>query len=404
MADLERLVRQVERLQHRISLASRHGFVTEVKDGKVRVSLGFKPDGTPHPSPWVYPGQHNGIVRQDVPFRKGQSITVEMPTGDPRQARVLPYAPNEENPRPVHASDTAATTQMPHFDKDGKEEKDKDKPGFQRTESSTERTTVMDKISTSTQTKDKQSREILDKVGGKARSFIEQTFGGLQRKLEDGKGAVSELMHTAQEVLHKVGDKASHSHTAEGFLRQVGGSKLQHLADKVLHSVGGHSSEMMAGGTKFLGGLLTHDGKNIGGSHTHKVPGPFGMVMSLIPEAPSGGGGGDGGGGGPGGGDPPDPEEPMNWDMVAFAWGGFTFDGTTMTPYGSFRGVEIETIGERSWHVRFTAGNPHAWNQYRVQLNQEGPLTIRVDAKTPEGFTIIAPEGPPFLAWFLVLP
>lgn len=404
MADLERLVREVADLKKRLAQASRHGVITDVKDGKVRMSMGYRDDGSPLKSPWTFPGQHAGIVRQDVPFRKGQNVTMEFPTGDPRQARVMPYGPNEDNPRPVHAQEGAATTQMPHFDKDGKEEKDKDKPGFQRTESSTERTTVMDKISTSTQTKDKQSREILDKVGGKARSFIEQTFGGLQRKLEDGKGAVSELMHTAQEVLHKVGDKASHSHTAEGFLRQVGGSKLQHLADKVLHEVGGHTSDMTAAGTKFLGGLLTHDGKNIGGTHTHKVPGPFGMVMSLLPEAPpGGGGGGDGGGGGPGGGDPP-AEEPMNWDMVAFAWGGFTFDGTTWTPYGSFRGVGIELVGERSWRVLFTAGTPHGWPQYRVQLNQEGPITIRVEDKSPEGFTLVAPEGPPFLAWFLVLP
>lgn len=94
----------------------------------------------------------------------------------------------------------------------------------------------------------------------------------------------------------------------------------------------------------------------------------------------------------------------MNWDMVAFAWGGFRFDGEEFQLYGRTRGVEIEQVVPLMWRVRFTVPRPYEDDQYRVQLNQEGPITVRLDTKTSTEFTIVAPDGAPFLAWFTVLP
>lgn len=431
MSELQDLQREIALLRKRIAQGSRHGVITDVKGGKVRMSMVMTGDGAggegqepPHKSAWLYPGQHSGIVRTDVPFRKGQNVTIDMPSGDPRQARILPFSPNEENPRPIHAAEDAATKQFPNFDKDGKEEKDKDKPGFQRTESAKERTNVFDKISTLTQTKGKVLQELLEKVGSKAKSTQETTFSEVSRVLDDGKGLVSKLAHTAQEVLHKVGDQASHSHTKEGFLRQVGDSKLQHLADQVLHQVGGgskslldsakhlfqmggHSAETSGGGTKFTGGQVSHDGRDIGGTHTHDVMTRFGTFLTSLPKALSGGGGGGGSGGGGGDTPPPDGNETLD-DMLAWAWGGFIYDEaeeTDLRAWGRQFHVTVERVLPGFFRVNFLTPPPYLDEDYKVSFGQNGPLTLKIVVQDLLGFTFEDPDlDTQFRVWFRVYP
>ena len=340
MTDLVNLIATVFRLERRAAHGLRKSVITDVKDGKYRFQIGMKPDGTPHKGPWIFPGQHNGIKREDVPFRVGQNIWIHAPTGDWRSAQVTPYGPNDDNPRPIHANATDHTTQYPHIDKDNKEEKDKDKPGYQRTESSKERTSVFDKISTSTLTKDNHLAKLIDKVGGKIKSETEQT-AKLTRRLLDNGTIKSILEHAAERVFHQVGDQVSHLQNAQGFLRKVQDSLLSHGPQQFLHkigdlsslsqgpagfirlvgssmmshgpaqilhslgnvqqlisgggilaSMGGVSSLLSSAGQIFTGGNVSHNGVNIGGTHTHQIPGPFGMILSMVPQLLGGGGGG----------------------------------------------------------------------------------------------------------------
>jgi phage baseplate assembly protein gpV len=112
MDDLQRLIQQVADLERRLAMSHRHGTIDEIKDGRVRVNMGKKADGSPWLSPWLYQGDtHYGNIREDIPFKKGQNVTLLCPNGDIGQATLLPYAFSNNIHRPDHASDDAKTLQ-----------------------------------------------------------------------------------------------------------------------------------------------------------------------------------------------------------------------------------------------------------------------------------------------------
>jgi phage baseplate assembly protein gpV len=110
--DLARLVFTVADLERRLAGLVRHGRVHEVKDGFIRVEIGKRPDGQPWLSPWLAQGDtHFGNVREEQPYKVGQNVTLICPGGDPAQATLLPYSPNDANKRPDHADDETHTYQ-----------------------------------------------------------------------------------------------------------------------------------------------------------------------------------------------------------------------------------------------------------------------------------------------------
>jgi hypothetical protein len=438
MSDLTGILRRQAAIEQKVALAERHGVIEKGKDGKYIVRIGLKPDGTPHFSPWVYPGQHAGIMRQDVPFRVGQNVSLSNPTGDLRQARIIPYAPNEANPRPVHADGKSVTSQIPHINDKNEEEKDKDKPGFQRTESSTERKTALDKISVHRQTKEEISHEVTDKVGSKVRSFLSQKFGMVSRLLDDGQGLTSLLEHEAKRIFSRVGDKVSHEATLtgfvrkvadsvlshgnglfshvignvqhlqnpQGFIRMVGSSLMSHGPAQILHSLGGvqqllsgggilnqaggMSSLLASAGQIFTGGNVSHNGINIGGTHTHQIPGPFGMILSMVPQLLGGGGGGSGPPQSPpgtGGGMGP----PSSFDLMSastpFAWATVKPGPSGLVPDGNVYGMTISG-DSRNIEVAFTS--PAGGTLYRVHPTDEQGQPLKVLNRTANGFLVTA--------------
>lgn len=94
-------------MQRRIGGMIRHGTIHEdPKDGAVRVDMGPDKDGQPVLSPWLAQGDtHSGNVREEIPYKKGQNVSLLCPGGDPAQATLLPYSPNKAIKRPDHAND-----------------------------------------------------------------------------------------------------------------------------------------------------------------------------------------------------------------------------------------------------------------------------------------------------------
>jgi hypothetical protein len=114
--DLQSLLLEVADLRRRFGQMVRVGAVHEVKaagkEQKVRVVIGTDPDGKPHLSPWLYTSNARGKAREERRYQAGQNVMLVSPDGDFRQAAVLPWAENENSPRPDHASDDAETYQF----------------------------------------------------------------------------------------------------------------------------------------------------------------------------------------------------------------------------------------------------------------------------------------------------
>jgi len=113
--DLAHVLAEVAELNRRLSNIVRHGTIEEVWEGRVRVRMD-EPQGAggqPFLSPWLAQGDtHSGNVVEEQPFKKGQNVTLLCPGGDPNQATLWPFSPNQDNPRADFASDDHHTYQF----------------------------------------------------------------------------------------------------------------------------------------------------------------------------------------------------------------------------------------------------------------------------------------------------
>lgn len=82
----------------------RVGTVHEVKGEKLRMVLGKDKDGQDVLSPWLNTTIFRGGARESRFFKKGQNLAIMMPTGDPRQGVLMPFAPNKNFLRPDHSN------------------------------------------------------------------------------------------------------------------------------------------------------------------------------------------------------------------------------------------------------------------------------------------------------------
>lgn len=96
LAEMRRLVGQMVRV----------GTVKEVKKDKMRMTLGKDSDGKEILGPWLDTNNHRGGSRERRFYKEGQNLTMLCPNGDPRQAVIMPYAPNKDHPPPDHSNDT----------------------------------------------------------------------------------------------------------------------------------------------------------------------------------------------------------------------------------------------------------------------------------------------------------
>jgi hypothetical protein len=360
VSDVLGLLERIAKLETRFSKSVRHGTVQKGEGGKVRLKFGVNPDGSDHVGPWVFPGQHNGFLSEDTPFKEGQNVTLISMGGDPRTGILLPYSPNDANKRPDHATNDAATTQI--RPKEGSEK------GNRTTSTDKEHTRQVNETSTTTQTNEQLLHKVNDAAGnivasvthkaeqvlrelknGNAIARVAHTAQQMLREITGGSGPGSKILHTLDQVLHQVGDAASTKLTATSLLHQLGDAKsllsptglLNQLgnvksllsADGIKHLVGEVGMNVMAAGANVVGGLFTHDGVDIGKTHVHGVNlGRLGFFLTQIP------GGGSGGGGGAGGGDtpPPTPTDPSTLDGLldagAVAWGGFIIRPSATNP------------------------------------------------------------------------
>ena len=109
-SDYQRLLKEVAELRRKLANMVRVGTVDQVKGDKLRMNMG-KGEGEGGDSgdvlgPWVNHTNHRGEHRERQAFRKGQNVTMICPDGDPRQAFIVPYAPNKEHKPPKHAGES----------------------------------------------------------------------------------------------------------------------------------------------------------------------------------------------------------------------------------------------------------------------------------------------------------
>lgn len=103
-SQLQRMVHQIAQMEQKIGNMIRVGTVDEVKGNKMRMKFGKDADGKDVLGPYVHTGSNmRGNTKESHGWAKGQNIMMISPTGDPRQAAVMPYAPNDENKQPGHA-------------------------------------------------------------------------------------------------------------------------------------------------------------------------------------------------------------------------------------------------------------------------------------------------------------
>ena len=106
MAGLEDIIFQLAELRRIVGQTHRAGTVSEVKGDMIRVLMGKGMDGSDVLSPWLHTNNHRGGSTERRFYKKGQNVMVHMPNGDPRQAMVLPYAPNDTFKAPDIADDS----------------------------------------------------------------------------------------------------------------------------------------------------------------------------------------------------------------------------------------------------------------------------------------------------------
>jgi hypothetical protein len=150
------LLFQVAELRRQMHSMVRCGTVEEVDGDKLRINYGNDPDGKPVIGPWIHHSNHRGgsTERRFFSDKKGQgqggqggsggggagggggqqvggqhggqqNVTVICPGGDPRQAFVIPFAPNKGHPPPDHANESGKDEETYQF-KDHRQSKGED--------------------------------------------------------------------------------------------------------------------------------------------------------------------------------------------------------------------------------------------------------------------------------------
>jgi len=90
--------------------SERDGYVHEVKGDKMRVVMGYKPDGSPWLSPWLHTFNHRGGTRERLQYQKGQNVRISAIGTDYRQATVAPGPVSKSFPAPAHANSITGDT------------------------------------------------------------------------------------------------------------------------------------------------------------------------------------------------------------------------------------------------------------------------------------------------------
>lgn len=104
--DYQRLLGEIANLKRQMGNLIRPVTVKEAKGGRVRPLLGKDNDGKEVLGPWLHTGNMRGGAREGRFYKEGQNLMMISPTGDPGQAVLMPYAPNNSHKRPSHASES----------------------------------------------------------------------------------------------------------------------------------------------------------------------------------------------------------------------------------------------------------------------------------------------------------
>jgi hypothetical protein len=260
------------------------------------------------------------------------------------------------------------------------------------------------------------AESLLHQIGDQAKSLL--TANSLLHQIGDAKslfdpssikhlvgGAVSSW--SADSIKHLVGSVGS-TISPESILHQFGNVKSILSVDGIKHLVGGAGASISSAGVNMLGSILTHNGVNVGGSHTHGVD--LGKLGFFLTQFPTGGNSGGGGGGGGGGGDPA-PQQPSGTavidgllDSAALAWGGYAVTSSDPAQPVVTKGAQAGVLGydrltATRTRVRMKTAAPNTEYQVFVGSN-DGKAMVTFWATG--NFEITAGEGIPGRVWFRV--
>jgi hypothetical protein len=101
--DYQRLLGQLSELERKIANMHMNGTVHEVKGTKLRMVIGKDSEGKDVLSPWLNTSNMRGGAREQRFYKKGQTLGLICPGGDPAQGMITPYAPNKDFKTPEHA-------------------------------------------------------------------------------------------------------------------------------------------------------------------------------------------------------------------------------------------------------------------------------------------------------------
>jgi hypothetical protein len=239
--DYQKLLFQVSQLERRLNSMFKQGTIDEVKGDKIRVNMGGDEKTL---SPWIHTSNFRGEMRERLPFNPpkeqgqqggqggqgggssggsgagggaggagggqggkgkneggGQNVWVFSPSGDFRQAVIMPYGPNKNNKAPAHANKSGRGEQVSQLEdyrnsigKDGqdtwleKEEEEKDQGGGgggggqQGKDDDKERKTGGDKAKMKRRMNEKGG--ITDRVGKDARMQVHEKGVKIKAKKE----------------------------------------------------------------------------------------------------------------------------------------------------------------------------------------------------------------------------
>lgn len=222
----QRLLQEVTHLKQRLDNMVVDGPVNEVKGDKMRVVIGKDKDGKDVLSPWIHTSDHRGGSRERRFYKKGQNVRLFSPSGDIRQAVLIPGSPNKAYPAPTHANETGQDEETYHFDNlrvrkkaTGYEvwlDQEADNEGIkddQQSSGSSGSSGSQSGSSSGQQQKKKEQPRVklhLDKDGGARMSlYKEQKGGGSSGQQQEQKPEVDLHLHEKNGVTVKVGEKVT---------------------------------------------------------------------------------------------------------------------------------------------------------------------------------------------------
>jgi ElaB/YqjD/DUF883 family membrane-anchored ribosome-binding protein len=396
MNDIDKLIQEIAELKRRVAASQiRPATIMDVKDGKVRLNLGpgsgksgrgestFKDDReAPWPSPWLKPSQHHGFVTENTPYKQGQNVFVFSANGDFSQAVVLPFTDSDSNPRAKDAADDKRTWRIrkpeeikhvedPHAplpperpkaeDDDEQDHINRDdyEGAYKRKGRAVHAHGMPEKNSG-----EPMVERILHKLG-LATHLMHGADGAEEvlRQFKDAAGNIkSTLSHTAENVLHQVGDKVKQTINLDGLMHQATDAIKQTIgATGILDQVNAHKRNMTEAGTSWIQGFLKHDDVNIGKDHVHQL----GRAFTGPPQGFGGAGGGSGGGGSGGGSGGGGGAITLDADNTAFAWGRIKGTDGTLIRSGNIASVTHD-VGSGIYDVTLASESPHADADYLV--------------------------------------